>query len=60
MADHKAVLNGHTEVKKATRGKAGLEFRRLFTNGKVKGDGVGPHTDLLTQFPYLGPPHRVS
>jgi hypothetical protein len=32
----------------------------LFTNGKVKGDGVGPHTDMLTEFPYLGPPHRVS
>lgn len=31
----------------------------LFTNGKVSGDGVGPHTDMLTEFPYLGPPHRV-
>ena len=35
MADHKVVLNGHTEVKKGARGKAGLEFRRFFTNGKV-------------------------
>jgi ribonucleoside-diphosphate reductase alpha chain len=34
MADHKAVLNGHTEVKKGAR-KAGLEFRRFFTNGKT-------------------------
>ena len=35
MAEHKAVLNGHTEVKKGTRTKTGLEFRRFFTNEKV-------------------------
>jgi hypothetical protein len=29
----------------------------LVTNGKVKGDGVGPHTDYLSDFPYLGNPH---
>jgi len=34
-------------------------FLSLFTNGKVKSDGVGPHTDLLAGFPYLGPPHRL-
>ena len=22
-------------------------------------DGVGPHTDLLSEFPYLGPPHQA-
>lgn len=27
------------------------------TMGRVTGDGVGPHTDLLNEFPYLGPPH---
>jgi hypothetical protein len=32
-------------------------FLTILTNGKVKGDGVGPHTDLLAEFPYLGPPH---
>jgi hypothetical protein len=32
-------------------------FLSLFTNGKVTGDGVGAHTDLLEEFPYLGPPH---
>jgi hypothetical protein len=32
-------------------------FLALFTNQKVTGDGVGPHTDLLSEFPYLGPPH---
>ena len=34
-------------------------FLDLFTNGKVTSDGVGPHTDLLADFPYLGPPHKV-
>jgi Domain of unknown function (DUF4331) len=29
----------------------------LVTNGKIKGDGVGPHTDYLPDFPYLGNPH---
>lgn len=29
----------------------------LVTAGKVKGDLVGPHSDYLTQFPYLGQPH---
>ena len=30
----------------------------IFTNGKVRDDGVGPHNDLLPEFPYLGPPHE--
>lgn len=29
----------------------------LITNGKIKGDGVGPHSDYLPDFPYLGNPH---
>jgi hypothetical protein len=33
------------------------QFLAVFTNGKVLGDKVGPHTDLLPDFPYLGPPH---
>ena len=32
-------------------------FLALLTNGKVTGDKVGPHSDLITEFPYLGPPH---
>jgi hypothetical protein len=32
-------------------------FFGVLTNGKVTRDNVGPHTDLLTDFPYLGPPH---
>jgi hypothetical protein len=34
-------------------------FFSTFTNGKVAGDKVGPHGDLLDEFPYLGPPHKV-
>lgn len=29
----------------------------LVTNGAVTTDGVGPHTDLLRRFPFLGVPH---
>src|SRR5262249_42781619 len=32
-------------------------FLSVITNGKVKGDGICPHGDLLDEFPYLGPPH---
>jgi hypothetical protein len=32
-------------------------FFSMFTNGKVTADKVGPHGDLLDEFPYLGPPH---
>jgi len=32
-------------------------FLSLLTNGKVTSDKVGPHGDLLEDFPYLGPPH---
>jgi hypothetical protein len=31
----------------------------LLTNGKVTEDKVGPHNDLLPEFPYLGPPHKA-
>jgi hypothetical protein len=34
-------------------------FLRVLTNGKVTGDRVGPHTDLLGEFPYVGAPHSV-
>jgi hypothetical protein len=32
----------------------------LATNGEVTTDRVGPHTDILDDFPYLGPPHPVE
>ncbi len=34
-------------------------FLPLLTNGKVMRDNVGPHTDLLTSFPYVGSPHKI-
>jgi len=33
-------------------------FMCVLTNGKVTGDNVGPHGDLLLEFPYVGPPHQ--
>jgi len=33
-------------------------FLSLLTNGKVTEDKVGPHSDLLDEFPYLAPPHE--
>ena len=33
-------------------------FICVMTNGKVTEDKVGPHRDLLTEFPYVGPPHN--
>jgi hypothetical protein len=34
-------------------------FLPLLTNEKVTRDNVGPHTDLLTSFPYVGSPHKI-
>jgi hypothetical protein len=35
-------------------------FLAVPTNGKVTGDKVAAHVDLLAEFPYLGPPHNIS
>jgi Domain of unknown function (DUF4331) len=48
---------GYPHNGRALTDDASDHFLALFTNQKVTGDGVGPHTDLLTEFPYLGPPH---
>jgi hypothetical protein len=37
---------------------AGDVFLAILTNGRVTKDGVGPHSDLLAEFPYVGPPRR--
>ena len=34
-------------------------FLSILTNGKLTRDNVGPHTDLLTSFPYVGSPHKI-
>jgi hypothetical protein len=39
---------------------AGDAFVAVLTNGKVTEDKVGPHSDLLPGFPYLGPPHKAA
>ena len=36
------------------------QFLSILTNGKVTSDGLGPHQDLLAEFPYLGPPHMTA
>jgi hypothetical protein len=33
-------------------------FLSLLTNGKITRDNVGPHHDLLNNFPYVGSPHQ--
>jgi hypothetical protein len=35
------------------------DFLALLTNGKVTEDTVGPHGDLLAEFPYVAPPHNA-
>ena len=34
-------------------------FLSIITNGKLMTDHVGPHRDLLADFPYLGQPHKA-
>jgi uncharacterized protein DUF4331 len=34
-------------------------FVAIVTNGRLTGDKVGPHTDLIAEFPYVGPPHKA-
>lgn len=34
-------------------------FLPILTNGKITRDNVGPHKDLLQNFPYLGQPHKT-
>jgi hypothetical protein len=34
-------------------------FLAVFTNGKLSSVGLPPHTDLLPEFPYVGPPHGI-
>jgi hypothetical protein len=36
------------------------KFLAILTNGRVTSDRVGPHQDLLPEFPYLGPPHVTA
>lgn len=51
-ASSKGFLNG----RKLTDDVIDIELA-LVTNGKVTTDKVGPHTDYLSHFPYVGEPH---
>ena len=33
-------------------------FLGILTNGRITSDNVGPHKDLLSEFPFLGAPHE--
>jgi Domain of unknown function (DUF4331) len=35
-------------------------FLSVFTNNKVTTDNVGPHKDLLAEFPFVGRPHTAA
>jgi hypothetical protein len=36
-----------------------IDYRLAFlTNGECPPSGLSPHTDTLSVFPYLGPPHQ--
>jgi Domain of unknown function (DUF4331) len=34
-------------------------FLAILTNGRITEDKVGPHNDLIAEFPYVGPPHKA-
>jgi hypothetical protein len=38
--------------------KTMLNFLGILTNGRITSDNVGPHQDLLSEFPFLGAPHE--
>jgi hypothetical protein len=50
--------SGYPNGRRLTDDTADLIIAML-TRGRVTSDRVGPHTDLLDTFPYLGPPHPV-
>ena len=58
----KSPARDHEEMRRRVGHVVGVQdaFLAILTNGRVKGDGVGPHSDLLPEFPYLGPPHDLA
>jgi hypothetical protein len=47
--------NGRTPTDDVTSARLSM-----LTNGKIDSDHIGPHTDLLPDFPYLGSPHPAK
>lgn len=54
-----SVPPGYPNGRRLTDDTADL-LAALLTRGRVTSDLAGPHTDLLDEFPYLGPPHRAA
>ncbi|WP_406861344.1 DUF4331 family protein [Streptomyces sp. HUAS MG47] len=50
-----AYPNGRTLTDDVTSARLAM-----VSGGKITDDHIGPHTDLLDEFPYLGHPHPVS
>ncbi|MET7988241.1 DUF4331 family protein [Streptomyces sp. NPDC005281] len=50
-----AYPNGRTLTDDVTSARLAM-----VSGGKITDDHIGPHTDLLSEFPHLGPPHPVS
>ena len=51
-----SISEGYRNGRKITDDIIDIQLAVL-TNGRVTGDKVGPHQDLLATFPYLGSPH---
>jgi len=51
-----AQPSGYPNGRRLTDDTADL-LAALLTKGRITSDGVGPHTDLLAEFPFLGRPH---
>jgi Domain of unknown function (DUF4331) len=51
--------SGYPNGRRLTDDTADL-LAALLTKGRVTSDGVGPHTDLLADFPFLGPPRPAG
>src|SRR5262249_31780147 len=59
LAYHPARPASFPENGRALTDDAFDHFVRAMTNGRVTGDNVGAHRDLLAEFPYVGPPHPL-
>lgn len=51
--------SGYPNGRRLTDDTADL-LAALLTKGRITSDGVGPHTDLLADFPFLGPPRPAG
>jgi hypothetical protein len=52
-------LAAYPDNGRALTDDASGHFLAVLTNGKLTSVGVPPHSDLLAEFPYVGPPHTT-